>query len=175
MIDVPMMTDSRGSKLGDELEQDGEVAERQLAARALGQRDLVVVAVVLGAARLEGVEGVDLAAGVAEPPVHLGEEAQRVAVLVEGEQGELERQALDRDRERVAHRLADRDRHALADQALLDDLAAEQDADAQDALARPRRGRARLRLRKARRHQNGAFLTVARISGMKSCLRLSHS
>ena len=25
------------------------------------------------------------------------------------------------------------------------------------------------------RHQNGAFFTVARMSGMKSCLRLSHS
>ena len=25
------------------------------------------------------------------------------------------------------------------------------------------------------RHQNGAFFTVDRISGMKSCLRLSHS
>jgi hypothetical protein len=165
MIDAPRITDSRGSKryrrrqhrlgltrrLGDELEQDRQVTDRQLAARVLGQRHLPVVAVVVGAAALERVERLDLIAG-AEPAIHLVEEAQEVLVLDEREQRQLERQALDRDRERVLHRLADRDAGALADQSLLDDLAAEQDADAQDALARPLLGLLHRRWTLRRRH-----------------------
>jgi CheY-like chemotaxis protein len=159
MIDAPRITDRRGSKrsanvprrLGDELEQDRQVAERQLAARVLAERHLPVVAVVDGAAALERVERVDLIAG-AEPAIHLVEEAQVVLALFEREQRQLERQALDRDREGVLHRLADRHGRALANQALLDDLAAEQDADTQDPLPRSLRLLHLLRWTLRRRH-----------------------
>ena len=58
----------------------------------------------------------------------------------------------------------------VADQPLLDELATEEDADAEDPRTRTRR-----LLLRTRGHQNGAFFTVWRMSGMKSCFRLSHS
>src|SRR5688572_1139073 len=103
------------------------------------------------AATLESLERVDLIAG-AEPAIHLVEEAEVVLALFEREQRQLERQSFDRHRERVLHRLADRHRGALADQPLLHDLAAEQDADTQDALTRTLRLLRLLRGTFRRRH-----------------------
>jgi hypothetical protein len=155
-------------RLGDELEQDGEIADRQLAARAIGQRCLEVLADVLRAARAELIERPDLASRVADPAIHARQEAQPVlALLVEREQRELERQAFDRHRERVLHRLPDGDADALADQPLLDDLAAEQHADAEDAAA--------VLWVLELGHQNGAFFTDWMMRGKKSCFKLSHS
>jgi hypothetical protein len=195
MIEIDMITASRGSmvgegaahrrrqhgpgllgRLGDELEEQRQLADRHLAARLIGQRQDPVVAAVLRRLVLEDVERVDLAA-VGDAAVHLLGEAQLVLVVLDREQRPLPGQRLERDREGVLRRLPDGHVGALADEALLDDLAAEQDADAEDAAA-GRSGRCRRRcvaLGLRGRHQKGAFFTEASTSGRKSCLRFSHS
>jgi hypothetical protein len=123
-------------RLGDKLKQDRQITERQLAACGVAERHAPVAVVVGRAARLERVERVDLVTS-AEPAIHLVEKSEVVLLVLEREQRQLERQPLDRDREGILHRLTDGDRRALADETLLDDLATEQHADTQDALARP--------------------------------------
>jgi hypothetical protein len=158
-------------RLGDELEEQGQVAHRHLAARLIGHRHHPVIAVLDRLAALDLIERVDLRP-VGDAAVHLRPELQPVVVVIEREQRPLARQRLEGHREGVLRRLADADRRAVADQPLLDDLAAEEHADAQDAPA----GAGRLRVVfRVGRHQNGAFFTEARISGRKSCFRFSHS
>ena len=114
-------------------------------------------------------QGLDLVA-VGQAAVHLPREVERVAPLVGLEQRPLAGQALERHREGVLRRLADGDVAAVADQPLLDDLAAEQDADPQRPLPAAGGGSC------ARGgHQNGAFCTLARMRGRKSCFKVSHS
>ncbi|MGC4122095.1 MAG: hypothetical protein QM765_47450 [Myxococcales bacterium] len=114
---------------GDELEEQRHFAQGDLALGLFAERDRIGVTILLGQSlRLERRE-VELGLPAGEPARHLVGEAQDVAIALHLEDRERRRQVRDRDDDGVLGGLADRHRVALLDEALLDDLAALDDAN----------------------------------------------
>ena len=122
----------------DELEQDRHVAERDLPARPLVERQHAAGAALLDLAGLLQLRERDDLVADGDAGVHPVREVRDVLVAADLEQQPVARQRVRRDDEHVLRRLPDGDVLALADQALLDDPAALDDADAQDLRLRSR-------------------------------------
>src|SRR5450432_1480365 len=124
----------------DELEEDRHVGERDLAARPVVEGQLEARALLLDlSGLLELSQRNDLVAD-GDAGVHALGEVRDVLVAAHLEEQPVARQRFGRDDEHVLRRLPDRDVLALADEALLDDATALNDADAEDLRLRDRPG-----------------------------------